>query len=689
VPLGDIPLSENSPTDVITPPLDEAPLPSTSLEDIAPKKKTIRLGRLGGAYVPPQRAALMAQDLPGPGTEDYQRLLWDALRKSLNGLINKVNTGNLKEIIVELLGENLVRGRGLLVRAVSRAQAVALPFTPVYAGMIAVLNTKLPQIGELMLVRLVHHFRRAYRRNDKTQCLASSTFLAHLVNQRVAHEIVALQLLTLLLERPTDDSVEIAVGLMRECGAGLQAASPRPTAAVFERFRVILHESQVSRRIQYMVEVLFQLRQDGFKGHEAISGQLDLVAEEDQITHYVGLDDELDVQEDLNVFKYDQAFAENEARYEAIKEEILGDSDDDQEEVEQVEDQAEASIIKDETGTDLINLRKTIYLTVMSSVDFEECGHKLLKLNIPLGLEGELCTMIVECCAQERTYLRFFGLLAERFAHLDPVWRAGFERAFADMYATVHRLDTGRIRNISKLYGHLLYTSALPWTILAGIHLSEEATTSASRILIKFLFQDLLELYGLAALKRVLLEEADAMAMSGLFPREDLRDCRFAINFWTAIGMGALTEGLRLFLAEQSEKEQAVIEHRAEKEREEIISIGEHVGPMHGERAALLNRRAPTSRPASGPNGPNGSSEALSDTDSYESQSPPPPRVRSRDASPHARHRDRSPARRHDRERSPPPRRRDSRERSPPRRRARSRTRSRSVSRTPPRRHRD
>jgi len=44
-------------------------------------------------------------------------------------------------------------------------------------------------------------FRRAYKRNDKAVCLASSTFLAHLVNQRVVHEIVALQLLTLLLER--------------------------------------------------------------------------------------------------------------------------------------------------------------------------------------------------------------------------------------------------------------------------------------------------------------------------------------------------------------------------------------------------------------------------------------------------------------------------------------------------------
>lgn len=38
--------------------------------------------------------------------------------------------------------------------------------------------------------------------------------------------------------------------------------------------------------------------------------------------------------------------------------------------------------IQDMTEKDLINLRRTIYLVFMSSVDFEECTHKLLKLSI-------------------------------------------------------------------------------------------------------------------------------------------------------------------------------------------------------------------------------------------------------------------------------------------------------------------
>lgn len=65
------------------------------------------------------------------------------------------------------------------------------------------------------------------------------------------------------------------------------------------------------------------------------------------------------------------------------------------------------------TETDLINLRRTIYLTIMNSVDFEECCHKLLKLNINGELQlFEVCSMICECCMQEKTYSSFYGHLA-------------------------------------------------------------------------------------------------------------------------------------------------------------------------------------------------------------------------------------------------------------------------------------
>lgn len=110
-----------------------------------------------------------------------------------------------------------------------------------------------------MLKRLVCEFRKAFRRNQKDRCLTTARFLAHLVNQKVAHELIVLELLTLLLEQTTDDSVEVSVALLKECGAFLSRVVPKGLAGIFDHLRRILNESQCDKRIAYMIEVLFQV----------------------------------------------------------------------------------------------------------------------------------------------------------------------------------------------------------------------------------------------------------------------------------------------------------------------------------------------------------------------------------------------------------------------------------------------
>jgi pre-mRNA-splicing factor CWC22 len=130
------------------------------------------LTKAGGAYIPPHRLrAIMGETaaLQGNASPEFQRLSWDALRKSINGLINKVNVANIKQIVPELFQENLIRARGLYCRSIMRAQAASLPFTPVFAALTAIVNTKLPQVGELLLTRLVSQFRRSFKRNDKVR----------------------------------------------------------------------------------------------------------------------------------------------------------------------------------------------------------------------------------------------------------------------------------------------------------------------------------------------------------------------------------------------------------------------------------------------------------------------------------------------------------------------------------------
>lgn len=201
------------------------------------------------------------------------------------------------------------------------------------------LNTKFPEIGELLLHRLLKQWVRAYTRNDKPIILAVSKFIAHLVNQQVqpavkpmhsmrlflhrvprfsqcvanavlpeghdtvhhpadhrsdsaraclceqecaweappvwsaflnvkvhaalnpgpchtqvVHELLVLELLLTLLEKPSDSSIEVAVSLAKETGAFLQDVAPGPAnqcaPASFAFLLVLI--SRVLRVIQFI-----------------------------------------------------------------------------------------------------------------------------------------------------------------------------------------------------------------------------------------------------------------------------------------------------------------------------------------------------------------------------------------------------------------------------------------------------
>ncbi|RLU27617.1 hypothetical protein DMN91_001421 [Ooceraea biroi] len=361
----------------------------------------------------------------------------------------------------ELLRKNIVRGRGLLARSIIQAQAASPTFTPVYAALIAIINSKFPHIGELVLKHLILLFKRGFKRNDKLLCISAATFIAHLVNQRVTYEIIV---------------------------------------------------------------------SDANKPHN--SGDLDSVT------------GNTDGRFILNVFKFEADYLANEEKYKELSKEILGSDDSnsegdykDGEEESSEEDsgteQAEgkAAVITDDTETNLTALRRTIYLTIHSSLDFEECAHKLMKMQLKPGQEIELCHMFLDCCAEMRTYEKFFGLLAGRFCAINKIYVTPFEQIFKDSYHTIHRLDTNKLRNVSKFFAHLLFKDSISWNVLSCIKLNEEDTTSSNRIFIKILFQELSEYMGLAKLNERLKDVTLQEAFEGLFPRDDPKNTRFIYCF--------------------------------------------------------------------------------------------------------------------------------------------------------------
>ena len=135
----------------------------------------------------------------------------------------------------------------------------------------------------------------------------------------------------------------------------------------------------------------------------------------------------------LDIFKPDPQFLESENRYEELKKTILGEEsedeagsdagsssseeddeeeDDDDENDDEEEDEQQMKI-KDETETNLVNLRRTIYLTIMSSIDFEEAGHKLLKIKLEPG--QEVCSTYLN---YQKAFIYFFFVISGNKMHV-------------------------------------------------------------------------------------------------------------------------------------------------------------------------------------------------------------------------------------------------------------------------------
>uniref|UniRef100_A0A183CAN3 MI domain-containing protein n=1 Tax=Globodera pallida TaxID=36090 RepID=A0A183CAN3_GLOPA len=268
----------------------------------------------------------------------------------------------------------------------------------------------------------------------------------------------------------------VTVTLLKECGAMLLKVTPKGSFAVFERLRAVLNDcDSIHERTQYMIETMLHIRQSKFVDYPIMLDELDLIDEDDQIAHLVQLNPEngrpYDPDLNLNVFKHDPDFEKNEAEYEEIRKEIIGDPDESEEEEagaggeESDEDETKMPAettsgmeILDMTEQDMVAFRRNVYLTIQSSLDFQEAAHKLIKNELKPELENELCHMIVDCCAQQRTYQRFYGLLAERFCRLRKEFQVAFEQIARDTYYAIHRFDHTKLQNMAKLVAHLLTT---------------------------------------------------------------------------------------------------------------------------------------------------------------------------------------------------------------------------------------
>jgi pre-mRNA-splicing factor CWC22 len=109
-------------------------------------------------------------------------------------------------------------------------------------------------------------------------------------------------------------------------------------------------------------------------------------------------------------------------------------------------------------------------------------------------------------------------------------------------------LETNKLRNVAQYFAHLLHSDAIAWTVFEHIHMNERETNSSKRIFVKILFKELAEFLGLEKLNSRMQDDDMIEFFQYLMPRSNPDNIRFSINFFTSIGLGALTVPMREIL---------------------------------------------------------------------------------------------------------------------------------------------
>lgn len=496
-------------------------------------------------------------------SKELQKNNWGTIGAHVDSVIDNLDDTNIVNSFKSILNVNVIRGKKLVVRYILKYQIQNdIPF--IYATFSYMLNAELAEFGEILTQEATVKFIDGYREKDNRKAMTMVTFLAECFNYEMIHEIVVLQLLHILLENFEDMSLSIVIQLLRISGKRLLEVSKTAHNMVFEKLRELLQSGHLSQSIAQSLESLFDLRRSNYNEVRWTGLSLPGPLKNNIHTFMIDREDIRKHSKLLGTFEFDPNFLETEKGYESWKNNILSKLHFDQAEVQEQQDEIHPLVVKDMTSDEDIEFKKNIYLILKSSLSSDEAAHKIIQRRVPDQQKYRVVDILIKSNYQEPTYSKFYGLLSEKLCASHRSWKPAFERIFAENYRGCDELEPTQLRTLGKFWGHLLASDYLGFEVFSNVHLNEEETNAPQRILLKFLLLELVAELGIDQLQARFKEEYIQSFLHGLFPRQNVSNIRYSINYFTAIGLGILTEQMRALLTIVQNDEQLVEPSEAE-----------------------------------------------------------------------------------------------------------------------------
>lgn len=554
--------------------------------------------------------------------EEKQHQQWLEYETLLEEIIEQLEDKNIDEMFQKMVNQiNIVWTQDLLIRFILCYKSQFGLSSNIICGLAKRVGYFIEDFNLNLTKQIIFSFVECFQNNHMIETLEILPLVADLYNYDICSELIILQVLQILSrknskETTQDDdnnnnklSVMGIIQVMRLCGKKLNEKNKRIHDTIFEKLTQSSDIINKDIKISNEFKDLLKLKEDGYQNMRdplLPKYNLDMLLYVLEPISFIISEEIREPNDDLGEFVYNDNLSDVDSQWSIIKN-IINDPRINQitevvkegtqnENIDSVSnnnkhiDQEDEKIVVMTNSVD-IQFKKEIYLILKSSLSGDEAAHKILKRRTPDDLKFNIVDIIIKSSIQEATYSKFYGIIAERLLNSHRAWKPAFYRIFKENYQQLDTFEPSQLRIIGKFWGHLFATDYIGFELFDIVKINAVESSAPSRIFIKFVFQELVADLSIDELKERLEEDYIQPYISGMFPNENMENIRYSINYFTAIGLGILTEKMRARLEELEKEEMEMQQQQEEKEEEEERSEEEKRG-----RRSRFNRFPSESR---------------------------------------------------------------------------------------------
>lgn len=473
-----------------------------------------------GKYIPPSM-----RGAPSSDAESLQRL-----RRQVQGLLNRLSEANLISILqsVEQIYQNNPRQYvtttliDLLLGLICDKTSLMDTFLILHAGFIAALYKVIgTDFGAQVVERIVSDFDTHYAAGDASgkETANLMSLLSELYNFQLIGGNLIFDYIRLFLKELSEPHTELLLKIIRNSGPQLRSDDPsalKDIVVMVQKEVTRIGEANLSVRTKFMIETINSLKNNRMKTGAAASAVVsEHTTRMKKTLGSLNNRSSLKATEPLRISLDDIRDTERKGKWW-----LVGASYHDPAKLAANQDPAEqrrstksaAPTSADQGTADLVTLarqqgmntdiRRAIFVTIMSASDYKDAHLRLLKLNFKKTQELEIPRVLIHCTGAESVYNPYYTFIARKLCG-EKRMRMAFQFGLWDLFKRMGErgdddesdgddddeateMGTRKIVNFARLFADLIAEGGLPITVLKTLNFAflQPKTTTFAEVLL-------------------------------------------------------------------------------------------------------------------------------------------------------------------------------------------------------------